>query len=389
MFAKRTTASSFAAAPPQGAGGAREIAAQVLASPTLSATAAAALFVACALTVILVAANPNAGLPHVRIHLDQPGARPPPPGWREALTAELPGEAPVSVTGLQLLPGSGAAQDQMQGQAVITLPGVESAGAGQALAQAPIAGLTEPGAGGALLPIIAQDGRTPAQAYARPFHSNGKPKIALVIGGLGLNAKTTRQAIEQLPADVTLSFVPYSEGLQGWIDLARANGHEVLVEAPMEPNDYPDNDPGPYTLMAQGRPAETIEKLDWVLSRAVGYFGVTNYLGSKFLNSDTAMAAFTGDLHQRGLAFIDDGTAVKRGGGLMRASADAVIDDQLAGDAIDKQLVLLEVDATRDGQALGSGFAYPLTLDQVARWATTLAQRGYQLAPASAVTMRR
>ncbi len=275
---------------------------------------------------------------------------------------------------------------------MITLPGNEANPAdhtGQALAPAPIAGLSEPGPGGALLPVVAQDGHTPFQAYARPFRSNGKPKIALVIGGLGLNAKTTRQAIEQLPSDVTLSFVPYSEGLQGWIDLARSNGHEVLIEAPMEPNDYPDNDPGPYTLMAQGRTAETVQKLDWVLSRAAGYIGVTNYLGSKFLNSEPAMAAFTGDLKQRGLAFIDDGTGVKRGGGLPRASADAVVDDQLAGDAIDKQLVLLEAAATRNGQALGSGFAYPLTLDQVSRWATTLAQRGYQLAPASAVTMRR
>src|SRR5207247_593195 len=144
-------------------------------------------------------------------------------------------------------------------------------------------------------------------------------------------------------------------------------------------NDYPDNDPGPYTLMAQGRPSETVQKLDWVLSRASGYIGVTNYLGSKFLGSDQAMTAFAGDLRQRGLAFIDDGSGVKRGGGLPRASADAVIDDQLAGDAIDKQLVLLEAAATRNGQAMGSGFAYPLTLDQVAQWATTLAQRCCQL----------
>ena len=388
MFAKRSTFVMPNAAPERG-GRAREAAQRVLANPALSAAAAGGLFLVCALILILAAGNPRAGLPRARIHLADAAAAP--PGWREALTAELPGAAPVSVTGLELLPG-GAASDQMQGQAVITLPGAEPAPgdhAGQALPAAPLPGLTEPGPGGALLPIIAQDGRTPAQLYARPFHSNGKPRIALVIGGLGLNTKTTRQAIEQLPPDVTLSFVPYSEGLQGWIDMARASGHEVLIEAPMEPNDYPDNDPGPYTLMAQGRTAETIERLDWVLSRATGYFGVTNYLGSKFLNSDTAMAAFSGDLHQRGLAFIDDGTAVKRGGGLPRASADAVIDDQLAGDAIDKQLVLLEADATRNGQALGSGFAYPLTLDQVVRWATTLAQRGYQLAPASAVTMRR
>jgi polysaccharide deacetylase 2 family uncharacterized protein YibQ len=390
MFAKRSSVTASSA--PAASAATPGLAARVLASPPLSAAAAGGLFLVAAFALVLVAANPHAGMPSARIHLGQAGAPPPPPGWREALTAELPGDAPVSVTGLELLPGAaGAGQDPMKGQAVITLPGADGTAdhTGQALTPAPIAGLSEPGPGGALLPIVAQDGRTPAQAYARPFRSNGKPKIALVIGGLGLNAKTTRQAIEQLPSDITLSFVPYSEGLQGWIDLARANGHEVLIEAPMEPNDYPDNDPGPYTLMAQGRPAETVERLDWVLSRATGYFGVTNYLGSKFLNSDTAMAAFTGDLKQRGLAFIDDGTAVKRGGGLMRASADAVVDDQLAGDAIDKQLVLLEAAATRNGQALGSGFAYPLTLDQVARWATTLAQRGYQLAPASAVTMRR
>ena len=390
MFAKRSAQATAPASPASGVGGARDVADRILANPTLSASAAAALFVTTALVMILVAGNPHAGLPTVRIHLAQAG--PPPPGWREALTDELPGDAPVSVDSLQLLPGSGDAQGAMQGQATITLPGVDgspSDHAGQALTAAPIAGLSEPGPGGALLPAIAQDGRTPGQAYARPFRSNGKPKIALVIGGLGLNAKTTRQAIEQLPSDVTLSFVPYSEGLQGWIDLARANGHEVLIEAPMEPNDYPDNDPGPYTLMAQGRSGETVQKLDWVLSRAAGYFGVTNYLGSKFLANDQAMAAFTGDLRQRGLAFVDDGTAVKRGGGLQRASADAVIDDQLAGDAIDKQLVVLEADALRNGQALGSGFAYPLTLEQVSHWATTLAQRGYQLAPASAVTMRR
>lgn len=389
MFAKRSAA-PVSAAPPPGREGVLGALDKVLANPALTAIASGCLFLIAAVVLILAAGNPHAGYPQARFHLAQAG--PPPPGWREALTAELPGDAPVSVDSLQLLPPGAASPSDIPGQAVITMPGAEAAGgehAGQALPPAPIAGLTEPGPGGALLPVISQDGRTPAQAYARPFRSNGKPKIALVIGGLGLNAKTTRQAIEQLPADVTLSFVPYSDGLQAWIDLARSNGHEVLIEAPMEPNDYPDNDPGPYTLMALGRAAETVQKLEWVLSRATGYFGVTNYLGSKFISNDQAMATFTGALRQRGLAFIDDGSAVRRGGGLQRASADAVIDDQLAGDAIDKQLVVLEANALRNGQALGSGFAYPLTLDQVAHWATTLAQRGYQLAPASALTMRR
>ncbi len=63
--------------------------------------------------------------------------------------------------------------------------GPSLSGAG-ALPPAPIAGLTAPGPGG-LLPIIAADGRASWKAYARPFADDGRPRIALVIGGLGLN----------------------------------------------------------------------------------------------------------------------------------------------------------------------------------------------------------
>src|SRR5690606_15597580 len=157
-----------------------------------------------------------------------------------------------------LAAGEGGYEPGMEGEAVITLPnGATVSGAGapitaprltaaSPLPVAPIAGLSQPGPDGPL-PSIASDGRVPAQAYARPFRANGRPRVALIVGGLGLNAVTTRAAIERLPAEVTLSFVPYAEGLQAWIDMARAHGHEVMLEMPMEPTGYPDNDPGPYT----------------------------------------------------------------------------------------------------------------------------------------------
>jgi len=157
----------------------------------------------------------------------------------------------------------------------------------------------------------------------------------------------------------------------------------------MEPKDFPVNDPGPYTLMADGQPQETTRRLEWLLSRATGYFGVTNYLGSKFVASPTAMNVFAGDLRQRGLAFIDDGSASQVGGGLPRASADRIVDDQLDGPAIEAQLTALETQASRAGHALGSGFAYPVTLEEAARWTQGLAARGIDLVPASALTTRR
>jgi polysaccharide deacetylase 2 family uncharacterized protein YibQ len=382
MFSTKTRKKP-AAPPPSGAERvaqkARAIAALPLTNPFVGAAGAAFLLVGSACALVAVAGDPKAGAPSVKIALGLQG----PPGWREARP-----QAPVGAVSSDTFTLTEAAQAEtpIAGEAVITLP---TPVAGAPLTASPIAGLTEPAPGGALLPIIAADGRAAYQAYARPFVPNGKPKVAMVVGGLGLNPKYTRQAIEQLPPEVTLSFVPYREDLQSWIDLARAHGHEVLLEAPMEPNDYPDNDPGPFTLMAGGQPQETARRTEWLLSRATGYFGLTNYLGSKFVTSDAGMTAFAQTLRTRGVAFIDDGSAAKRGGGIPRASADRIIDDQLAADAINQRLAELESTAAKRGQALGSGFSYPITLTQVSTWAQGLDQRGFQLAPASAVMVRR
>jgi polysaccharide deacetylase 2 family uncharacterized protein YibQ len=141
--------------------------------------------------------------------------------------------------------------------------------------------------------------------------------------------------------------------------------------------------------MAEGQPQDTVQRLQWLLSRATGYFGVTNYLGSKFVTSPAAMGVFENELRQRGLAFIDDGSASRVGGALPRASADRIVDDQLDGVAIEAQLGALETQATRNGQALGSGFAYPITLQEASRWASGLGAKGIQLVPASALATRR
>jgi uncharacterized protein len=261
--------------------------------------------------------------------------------------------------------------------------GPSLSGAG-ALAPAPIAGLSAPGPGG-LLPIIARDGRASWKAYARPFADDGRPKVALVIGGLGLNPDETRQAIDALPPEVTLSFSPYAENLQAQIDRARAAGHEVMVELPMEPLDYPDNDPGPYTLLSSAQPGEIQAKLDWLMSRATGYFAVTNLFGSHFLSQDRVMAPVVQSLRQRGVGFIDDGQAAGRGGGLHRASMGPKIDADLDSSAIDNQLLSLEAIALQSGAALGTGSSYPLTVNQVQKWAVAVRDRGYALAPASAL----
>ncbi len=258
--------------------------------------------------------------------------------------------------------------------------------------RAPLAGLTENGPNGPL-PIIGPNGRTPAQAYARPFRAQqGRPAIAIVIGGLGFNANATTQAIDELPPEVTLSFVPYAQNLQSWIDRARARGHEVMLELPMEPFDPDADDTGPQTLLASANAQQNISRLEQLLSHGTGYFGVTNYQGARFATSAQASAPIVQALRRRGLAFISSGIGQRTAlsveaqrASLPNTAADRIIDARREADAIDDQLLNLEALALQNHSAIGAGFAYPVTMEQVGRWARDVESRGYQLAPASAV----
>ena len=283
MFARSAAAAPFSAAvrapaaAPRANVGARALPAglQVLRDRPLACVAGAAG----ALAVLLAAAvlglgDPHAGAPRLRQALGEAhplseqalrGAATPLPG--EAAADPLAAQAGAGEEAVITLPDGGHLAGALSTSAVALGADAPSRPLGPPLAPAPFPGLTAPGPGG-LLPIIGKDGRTPFAAYARPFTANGKPRIALVVGGLGLNAAATRAAIARLPPEVTLSFVPYADGLQGWIDQARAAGHEAVLEAPMEPVDYPNNDPGPMTLMAKAAPVETVRRMEQLLSRA-------------------------------------------------------------------------------------------------------------------------
>ena len=338
--------------------------------------------------------DPHAGEPRVHMPVLPKNAAPAPAGWAEALSKvrTSPGAKPkIKTEPMELFTEPPkVVRVSVGGQAALSGPTPSWTGPTSGpLQPAPIEGLFAKSPSGSL-PIIGADGRTASKAYARPFKADGRPKIALIVRGLGLNPRITQQAIDALPPETTLSFVPYADGLQTWVNIARAKGHEVLLEVPMEPLDYPDNDPGPQGLMSASPPAENAKRLEWVMGRTTGYFGLTNYLGSKFIGSDEGMNALFDVLRQRGLAFIDDGTAFTRVGDVQRASADRVLDgQQLSADSIGKQLEGLELAAKQNGQALGVGSAYPVTIDQLARWSREASARGFQLAPASAVMARR
>lgn len=245
------------------------------------------------------------------------------------------------------------------------------------------------------LPIIGPDGRQPWQVYARPFDAADKrPRVALVIAGLGLDAAASRAAIA-LPAAVTLGFSPYAHELPNWIGAARAAGHEVVLGLPLEPADFPRQDPGPGTLLTTLEPQQNLARLHAVLGRGGAYVGLVGIMGGRFETERASLEPVLDEMKSRGLLFVDDHDASKSLAGPMGhdlgmawAVTDRIVDDDPAAAAIDKALAELEAIAAQDGAALGLGGLYPVTLQHVLAWAATLDGKGLALAPASAVATR-
>ena len=255
--------------------------------------------------------------------------------------------------------------------------------------------LVERGSEG-MLPVVSIDGRQAWQVYARPFDAaKPLPRVAVVINRLGPSHAATLAAIQQLPAEVTLSFEPYGDNLDYWIRLARAGGHEVMIDLPMEPVNFPAVDPGPQTLLTTLTARQNRDRMEWVLSRTQGYVGVVNHLGSRFTLSDEHLKPVLTSLRDRGLLYLDSRAASRsraprmaREIGLPRASNDRFLDVEASRDAIDLRLKEIERIARDAGVAVTIGQPYPVTIERITLWAKTLEGRGLVLAPISAVVDR-
>src|ERR1700688_4328896 len=248
------------------------------------------------------------------------------------------------------------------------------------------------------IPKIAADGVRPADAFAQPVKAlPGKPdapRIAIIVSGLGVSDSATADAIAKLPGAVTLGFMPYGSDAAPLAGRARARGHEVLLQVPMEPFDYPDNDPGPQTLLTSLTPQQNIDRLYWLMSRFQGYVGLANTMGARFTASETAFAPILHETAKRGLIFVDDGSNPRSVAGriagansLPFAQADVILDSVPTASEIDRALGRLEMAARERSVAVGISSALPVSLDHIAKWAKAAASRGLLLVPISAVAV--
>lgn len=250
--------------------------------------------------------------------------------------------------------------------------------------QAPVAGLSrdprliENSIHGAV-PRISSEGLKPRHVYARPFQDGtNRPRIALIVTGLGLGLALTDRALATLPPSVALAFSPYAQDLVRHVQIARQDNRELLLQIPMEPYDFPANDAGPAMLAADLAPDANQDRLLWSLARMSGYVGLMNWQGGRFRDSP-AMARFMEQVERRGLFYIDDGVGRTKTGGMKHVH---LVIDPLQSET---SFAALENLARTQGGAIGVVVVTPVMIDRIAAWASQLEGKGLVLAPITAL----
>jgi uncharacterized protein len=248
-----------------------------------------------------------------------------------------------------------------------------------------------------MIPVMA-DGLKPFTVYAAEADrakAAKMPVVAIVVGGLGVGAAKTADAIMKLPPAVTLAFTPYGAEPAKLAERARAQRHEILLQVPMEPFDYPDNDPGPQTLLSTLGAEQNLDRLHWHLSRFQGYAGIANFMGARFVVSDNVMQPIVREAAKRGLGYFDDGSAPRSvasslaaGQAMPFAKADLTIDAVPTTLEIDRALAKLETFARERGTAVGIASALPISIERLALWCKALESRGIMLVPLTTAMLK-
>ena len=324
----------------------------------------------------------------------------------QAPTSPGPGTAQIS-TESEIDPNSALGQlklhgldVQMEPGAGLIIPSVTVASyekvpawpAAQPLQPAPMEGLTEQGEHGPL-PVVAQDGLTPYDAYARPepTEQSGDPKVAIIVTGLGMSRASTQAALNSMPPDVAFALSVYGRGLDFWGRQARQKGHELLLELPAESTDFPFSDPGPNALQSLARPEDNIAQMEWLLSRTTGYFGVMSIYGSKFLSVEEQVDNMMREIKKRGLMYVDGGAQDSLGTRSAYklkanwATVELTLDEQQGRGAFDAKLTEFEELAKRRALSIARVSASPLALEQLSVWLRSLNEKGLKLVPVSSL----
>lgn len=139
------------------------------------------------------------------------------------------------------------------------------------------------------------------------LESRNQPRVAIIIDDAGENLNLLEHLVE-LPFSVTVSVIPgtpHDAESAGW---AKRHGLEVMVHLPMEPEAYPEKDPGKNAILTSMNNRKLREKTLDLIEEIPYASGVNNHMGSRFTQSAAKMNPVMDMIARNKLYFVDSRT---------------------------------------------------------------------------------
>ncbi|PLX78675.1 MAG: hypothetical protein C0614_08415 [Desulfuromonas sp.] len=219
----------------------------------------------------------------------------------------------------------------------------------------------------------------------------GRPRVAIIMDDLGRDFLAP-QTLLSLAEPVAFAILPDQGHSRDIAEMVYLAGREVLLHVPMEPQAYPEIDPGNKALMVAQSHAEIQRRFRDLLELVPHAVGVNNHMGSRFTEEGEAMSAVMEVVRERSLFFVDSRTTanslvvpVADRYQVAHLKRDVFLDNVAEVEAIAEQIGKLVEKARSRGYAVGICHPYPETLEALGRELPLMAERGVDVVTISSL----
>lgn len=236
-----------------------------------------------------------------------------------------------------------------------------------------------------------------------------QPTIAIIVDDWGHRRDATTRGFAELDFPLTFSILPglrfsRQDALQATPLALPAGGdggtpagppprrrREIMLHLPMEPEGYPDHDPGPDPLRVGMGRGEVAAILDAALAGVPGARGLNNHMGSAATADAALMSALADELAARDLFFLDSLTtphsvaaARMRAAGVPTLVNRIFLDQSVTSrEQVRELLARLVKSARARGAAVGLCHPYPETLAILSEELPRLREQGLRMVTVS------
>jgi hypothetical protein len=216
-------------------------------------------------------------------------------------------------------------------------------------------------------------------------------RLAILLDDAGQNLDLLPAAAD-LPSEVGVAVLPFLPHSTEIAEALHASGHEIWVHLPMEPEGYPDNDPGPGAVLVSMSDSDIRSAVHAAINNVPNAVGVNNHMGSRASADLRVMTWVMQELKARGLAFIDSRTTretvaedAARALGVPAGRRHVFLDNTRSSAAIRAQLDEAVERCRLEGATIAIGHLDPMTVQTLAADLPGLAKRGAVLVRPSAL----